>query len=322
MVIQLVLGSVLAALVGCGGLAKKSPAEDQGSPFGPTGIPPHLRAQSDSEPGMLEATASGLGGGPTIPGFHGAAGGPASGITPEEDIVWTDPDNPDEVIPELDSLLAKPASGPWEESETIVRQRAVREGKSILIWFTDSRRSPACKSLSAELFSTPDFDKWAEEHLVRLRVDTFVGATTGRRQYEDGFDEMDEEAKIGEYVARLKKRYKVLGSPTLVMLTPHGEMIERYRGFKAGSADFVWGQLRSAVLVGDKSYAAWRSRLEKRGYREWTGRRGDLKIFAKLLAYRDGELLLVEPGGQRAKTHERRLSDGDRLWIEEQKHKR
>jgi len=133
---------------------------------------------------------------------------------------------------------------------------------------------------------------------------------------------MNEESRIADYVEGLKKRYKVLGCPTLVMLTPQGELIERYRGYKAGNQEFVWGQLKSAVIAGEKSYASWRKRLEKRGYRDWTGRRNKLRIFAKLLAYRDGEVLLVEPGGQRVKTNERRLSDGDRLWIEEEKRKR
>jgi hypothetical protein len=311
--------AVLPWLGGCGGLDDPAAQNKKSSPFGPTGIPPHLRARGGADPDPFGATAAGLGGGG---GGGGGLPGPASGITPEEDIVWTDPDNPDEEIPELDSLLATPARGPWEESESVVRRRAVREGKCILIWFTDSQTSPACKRLSSELFSTPEFDRWAEENLVRLRVDLNARAAASRRQYEDSFDEMDAEARIGEYVEALKKRYRVLGCPTLVMLTPHGEKIENYRGYKAGNGEFVWGQLKSAVIAGEKSYRTWRQRLEKRGYRDWTGRANNLTIFAKLIAYRDGDLLLVEPGGQRVKTNERRLSDSDRLWIEQQKHRR
>jgi hypothetical protein len=307
----------LAGLAGCAGLGGGDEDTPSPSPWGPTGIPPQLRAGGD-DADMLGATAPGAGG-----AMPGGAGKPVTGITPEEDIVWTDPDDWDAEIPELDALLAKPVRrGPWEESETVAKQRGVREGKSILIWFTDSRRSPMCKAISSELFSIQEFDKWAEENLVRLRVDLYVGATTGKREYNDSFDEMDEAAKIADYVERLKKRYKVLGCPTLVMLTPQGEVIERYRGYKRGNGDFVWGQLKSAVIAGNKSHESWRKRLEKRGYRDWTGRRKKLRIFAKLLAYRDGEVLLVEPGGQRLKTHERRLSDGDRLWIEEEKRKR
>ena len=96
-------------------------------------------------------------------------------LTPEEDIVFTDPDNPDANLPELSTLLTAPKRrGPWEESETIAKQRAAREGKPLLIWFTDSARSPMCKALSQELFSTPEFESWASEKLIRLRVDANV----------------------------------------------------------------------------------------------------------------------------------------------------
>ena len=81
-------------------------------------------------------------------------------------------------LPELSDILgAAPKSrGPWEESETIAKQRAAREGKPLLIWFTDSARSPMCKALNQELFSTPDFGMWASEKIIRLRVDANVAA--------------------------------------------------------------------------------------------------------------------------------------------------
>ena len=83
-------------------------------------------------------------------------------LTPEEDIVFTDPDNPDSNLPELSTLLsaAPKRRGPWEQSETIAKRRAAREGKPLLIWFTDSARSPMCKALNEELLSTPHFEKW------------------------------------------------------------------------------------------------------------------------------------------------------------------
>ncbi len=239
-------------------------------------------------------------------------------ITPEEEIVWTDPDDPDAVIPELDSLLKAPARGPWEQSETVARRMAAREGKCVLIWFTDSLRSPSCKSLDRELFSTPDFEDWAEEKLVRLRIDANVAAAVRGKRFDDRMEKGDFKSRAADYVKKLKKRYRVLGQPTLVVLSPQGEVISRYRGYRRGNSDFLWGQIKSALISGEKSYASWRKRLEKQGYREWKDRRGR-KVFAKLLAYRDGELLLIEPDGQRSRTREKRLSDADRLWIAQKK---
>ena len=138
-------------------------------------------------------------------------------ITPEEDIVYTDPDNPDAGIPELADLLANVKRGPWEESETIAKQRSVREGKALLIWFTDSATSPMCKALTQELFSTNDFGNWATEKLVRLRVDAYVKITDP--DLDLGAAE-DRRIAIKNYGAELKKRYKVMGYPSLVLLSP------------------------------------------------------------------------------------------------------
>lgn len=271
--------------------------EEEPNPFGPTGIPPQLRPTVTGE------------GVPVTPG------GNMPFITPQEDIVYTDPDNPDAEIPELADLLSSVKRGPWEQSETIAKQRSVREGKPLLIWFTDSQSSPMCKALSQELFSTHEFGDWATEKLIRLRVDAAVKITD--QDLDLGSSE-DKRIRVIRYVAELKKRYKVMGHPSLVMLSPSGEVVSRPRGYKRGEADYLWGVLKQGEAVAAASYEGWRKGLEKKGYREWNDRRGR-KIFAKLISYQDGTLILIEPDGSRARTKEKSLSDEDRLWITEQK---
>ena len=236
-------------------------------------------------------------------------------FAPAEDIVYTDPDNPDANIPELSSLLSAPKRGPWEASETIARQRSTREGKPLLIWFTDSQRSPMCKAISQELFSTSEFGDWANEKLVRLRVD--VSAEPDDPDLDLGAAE-DRRVALIQYAARLKKRYKVLGHPSLVLLNPGGEVVGHYRGYKRGDADFFWGQIKHGEAVASESYKGWRAGLEKKGYREWQDRKGR-KIFAKLTSYSKGKLTFIEPDGTRSRTNESSLSDEDRSWIAEQK---
>lgn len=283
------------------GTADKADQKEEPGPFGPTGIPPQLRAKSD--PGLAVAP----GGNAQVPGL------PA--LTPEEDIVYTDPDNPDAEIPELATLLSGAKRGPWEESETIAKKRSVREGKPLLIWFTDSNTSPMCKALSEELFATHEFGQWATEKLVRLRVDAAV-------KIDDPDLDLgsSEDRRIGiiRYVADLKKRYKVLGHPSLIMLGPNGEVVGRYRGFKRGDGAYFWGLIKQGEVAAAESYKSWRAGLEKKGYREWQDRR-DRKVFAKLVSYSKGELILVEPDGSRSRTKESLLSDKDRAWIAEQK---
>lgn len=239
----------------------------------------------------------------------------ALAITPDEDIVYTDPDNPDAGVPELATLLSNSKRGPWEESETIAKQRSMREGKPMLIWFTDSDGSPMCKALSQELFSTNDFGNWATEKLVRLRVDANVKITDP--DLDLGSTE-DRRTAIMNYGKDLKKRYKVMGYPSLVLLSPNGEVVGRYRGYKRGEAEFLWGQLKHGESVSSESYKGWRAGLEKKGYREWDDQKGR-KIFAKLTSYSKGKLTFIEPDGTRSQTKESSLSDKDRAWIAEQK---
>ncbi len=294
---------VAVALSSCAklGLGGKPEKKQKDEPFGPTGIPPQLRARTP-DPGT-----------PVVPG--GNAQSTPLAFTPQEDIVFTDPDNPDAGIPELADLLSNAKRGPWEQSETIAKRISMREGKPLLIWFTDSASSPMCKAVSQELFSTNDFGKWATEKLVRLRVDAEIKITDP--DLDLGSSE-DRRVALKNYNAELKKRYKIMGYPSLIMLNPSGEVIGRYRGYKRGEADFLWGQLKHSEAVSAESYKGWRAGLEKKGYREWQDRKGR-KVFARLTSYSKGTLTFIEPDGTRSRTQEDSLSDSDRAWIAEQK---
>ena len=301
--IVLMLCLASCARLGLGGDSKAKPSKPD-SPFGPTGIPPQLRGKAPN------AST------PIVPGANAPGILPDAVFTPEEDIVFTDPDNPDASLPELSTILTESkARGPWEDSETIAKRRAAREGKPLLIWFTDSARSPMCKALSQELFSTPAFEQWASEKLIRLRVDS-------NPEVDEPDLSLDEEETrridVRNYVVRLKKKYKVLGHPTVIMLNPSGEVIARPRGYKRGEADYLWGIIKHNEAVSAGAYQAWKGKLEKKGYRDWHDRKGRT-VFAKLVGYSKGTLSLVEPDGTRSRTHERRLSDDDRAWIDEQK---
>ncbi len=284
------------------GLPHPSEKKPEPSPFGPTGIPQQLRGAGDQ-------------GTPVIAGGNAGAKPNPLNMVPDEDIVFTDPDNPNANIPELATLLENNKRGPWEVSETIAKQRAAREGKPLLIWFTDSASSPMCKALSQELFSTHDFGAWADEKLVRLRVDANVKEDNPDLSLDVKETRLID---IAHYGNALRKRYKILGYPSLILLNPSGEVIGRYRGYKRGDADFTWGLIKQGEAVSSAAYKSWRAGLEKKGYREWQDRKGR-KIFAKLVSYSKGTLVMIEPDGGRAQTKEISLCDNDRQWIAEQK---
>jgi hypothetical protein len=292
------LAPFLAAGLVLAGCAKKTEIEQGPAP--PPGVGPPVR---DAAPGGTAIIPGGNQ--PSLP----------ANVTPQEDISWTNPDNPEAGIPELENLMAAPKKGPWEESETIARQTAAREGKPILIWFTDSARSPMCRVLTEELFGKPDFGKWAADNVVRLKIDANVAVDDAGLSLDE---KITREARIKDYVKRLKKRYRILGHPSVLMLNPSGEVITRYRGYKRGEADFFWGLIKQGVASSEAAYDSWRKSLEKKGYREWRGK-GGRKILAKLAQYSDGVLILIEPGGERYRTEESSLSKEDREWIGEQK---
>ena len=296
------LGIVVCSLVVSCGMFDKKTAEEE-KPFGETGIPKQLRANPEVD------AAPGAGQGIAAAEISVALANHPS----QENIVWTDPDNMDANIPELQKLLAAPKRDIWQKSESEAKRIAIREGKCVLIWFTDSVRSPVCKTLSEELFGKHEFGEWAKEHLVRLIVDQSALMARGEKY--------DSEVVTQEYVEQMKKRYKALGTPTVIMLSPKGEILAKYRGFKKGQGEFFWGQIKYSAGVGESEYQAWLQKLEKQGYRHWTDKQ-NRRVVARLVSYNKGTLVMVEPDGNRCRTDEGKLSDQDRDWIKAEKTKR
>jgi thioredoxin-related protein len=271
---------------------------------GPTGIPPEMRARATTEDSTRVTPGGNLQNPKSIQ------------LTPLEDLVFTGDAQSAEDVAELTKILASANSDPaWETSEAVARVRSVREGKPLLIWFTNSAKSPLCKVLERELFTDPQFEAWADEHLVRLKVDAvFVSRGTTM-----SFDEADEKAyAVKTQAEALKKRYRVLGFPALVVLKPGGETLGHIRGYNSGDAPLVWGRLKHMASIASQSYRQWRADLETKGYREWKNPAGRA-IFAKLAHYHDGTVVLIDPEGTRFRTHESKLSQADQDWIAEQK---
>jgi thioredoxin-related protein len=289
-------------LSGCGGLGETSgEAEMVGNAFGPTGIPPHLRAGGEE------------GGTAVTPGGNARVdiNEVLRSYNPE-DLVWTNPDDADAELPEFQSLMeARPAKQVWQQSDTEAVRESKRSGKPLIIWFTDSSgRCPACQTLSNNLLSRSDFEEWASGRVVRLVVDLGVKGRT-----------IEDDTRKKLYVRGVKERYGVRGLPTLMVLAPSGDVIGRYKSYRKGQEDFIWGQLKQGVALADERQAGWKKTMEKKGYRDWSDGKGRV-VFAKLIRYHEGELVLVEPDGQKLRTHEKSLSAGDRVWIQQEKEAR
>ncbi|HBE21898.1 MAG TPA: hypothetical protein DDW21_00235 [Verrucomicrobiales bacterium] len=289
----------------CGVFGKKAEQDEEKNPFGPSGVPSFLRANPEVDGPPGEAP---------VPGTPAAEVTVALANHPSQDnIVWTDPDDMDKDLPELRKLLSGPKTTIWLKSESEAKRRAIREGKCVMIWFTDSARSPLCKTMSEEVLGKKEFGDWASENVVRLVVDQSAMQARGEK--------FDNEVTEQQYVADMKKKYKALGNPTVIMLSPKGERLAKYTGFKKGQGEFFWGQLKHSSSVGKEEYAVWMKKLEKQGYRRWTDR-NDRTLVARLISYNKGSMVMVEPDGNRFRTKESQLCDADQTWILEEKKKR
>ncbi len=255
---------------------------------------------------------SGVGGGLGLSaGVQATASVSAVGITPDADIIWANPDPNAPIGNGLEELWKQPENKSWHTSYTEAIRQSRQSGKPMMIWFTDSRRSPLCRRLSEDLFSKSDFEGWASQKLVRLRVDTTFPSR--ERNTDLG-------VRKSKYIEKLKKRYSVHGHPTVVMLSPRGAVVVSYRGYKKGDPDYYWGRMKQSLTKAEEDYGAWREKLEKRGYRLWTSRDGR-KTFAKLHRFQPGSITLIDPDGKRGTTSFSRLSDADQTWVMGQKKK-
>jgi len=224
--------------------------------------------------------------------------------TSEEDIIWA-PEDPDAPISELEGIQfeEEPVDSWHEDFDKAMRQARVT-GKPVMMWFTRSQNSPLCDVLSRELLGTKEFDEWAANNVIRLRIDSSLKiSNTGERR--------DRERKI----AALKKRFSALGQPVIVMLSPRGTEFGKYRGYDPGSADLYFGRLRGHQRLAQADYINWKTDHEAKGYRVWHDARGRT-VFAKVARYKQGTLWLVEPDGKRSKTSVSKLSTEDRQYIQ------
>jgi hypothetical protein len=286
----LISAFVFCSLVSCGQFGKPDAQED---PL--AGLDAYKNAGGHVG-GMDEAMASGASVNATVS---------SAGITDESDIVWAPEDENVPMPGGLEDLWKAPENKSWHTSYTESTRQSKQSGKPLLIWFTDTAHSPLCRKLSADLFSNSGFDGWASKRLVRLRVDSTISA----KEKSENIG-----AKKHNYIVKLKKRYKVMGSPTVLILSPKGAVVGRYRGYKKDSADYYWSRMKQDVNKAEDDYGAWREKLEKRGYRLWTSRDGR-KTFAKLYRFKPGKVILIDPDGHRGTTSFGKLSDADQVWL-------
>ena len=304
---------LLVALSSCS--RKKN--EDRG---GIPEIPSHLRGGGAASRVGKDAPPDRVIDAGVDPASLSASEGGVVGLPLEQDIMFLDPDDFEGSEAAMKTLFVGKKED-WFVSHTLAKNEALNESKPLLIVFTDtpsaqSGGSPASASLERELLARHDFSDWAGEHFVRLKLDFNV---KDRKSADSSKQSLA--LKKEKYLESLKKRYKVKGFPTVLVISTDGSLIQNVRGYRSGNSEHVWGLLKTAVVLNDKRQESFEEKLSQKGYRHWQGQ-NKKRILARLSSYRDGELTLIAPNGRRFQTQESSLSADDREWIEQEKEKR
>jgi len=115
--------------------------------------------------------------------------------------------------------------GAEQSTVAAAADQAKREGKAVMFTFTGSDWCSWCMKLKQEVFSQPEFESFARDHLVLVEVD-FPRRTA-----------QSEALKMSNQEAA--KKMGVTGYPTLVLFNSDGKEIGRSGYKQGGAAAFV-----------------------------------------------------------------------------------
>ncbi|MEI6674235.1 MAG: thioredoxin family protein [Verrucomicrobiota bacterium] len=110
----------------------------------------------------------------------------------------------------------------WETDFEVAKKRAKDEKKPMLLDFTGSDWCGWCIRLKKEVFSTPEFEKYAKDNLVLVEVDFPRTKKLPKKEAEQN--------------AKLQQEYKIQGYPSIILLNSDGKRVAN-TGYLAGGAE-------------------------------------------------------------------------------------
>lgn len=228
-------------------------------------------------------------------------------------VAFTNPDNPTEDIAAITAAFSKRGSmQDWTDKYTKALEYSRREGLPIIIWFHDSFLNPSSIKLGQELMDTTEFDAWAKNKIVRLKLDSGIRT----RDPDDRTRGLDP-----EFINGKAAQFSVRTRPSLIVMSPSGKVQGTLTGYEPGNGDAYLADLKRYVKMADQDFNEFKKTLVTKGYRTWHGAKDDTSLFAKLQKY-DAEQKLVwlrEFDGRVTCTRAQLLSQPDIDWINQQK---
>lgn len=99
----------------------------------------------------------------------------------------------------------------WEENLETALKKAKTENKAVLVNFTGSDWCQWCIRLSDEVFSKSEFEDYAEDNLILVKLD-FPRS-------------IEQSAETKLYNNQLAQKYGVQGFPTILLFNSQGQMV-------------------------------------------------------------------------------------------------
>lgn len=114
----------------------------------------------------------------------------------------------------------------WTTSADDAMETASREGKHVMALFTGSDWCSWCIKLEDEVFSTSEFQSWASENVIPLKLDF------PKRKKLAPHLESQNEALLARYKSHVR------GYPTVLFLDANGEVVGKM-GYTKGASNWI-----------------------------------------------------------------------------------
>jgi thiol:disulfide interchange protein len=119
----------------------------------------------------------------------------------------------------------------WTTDYKAALAQAKQQNKLVLLDFTGSDWCPTCQLLEKEVFSTPSFKAFVAKHFIPVTIDAPVS-----KKLSPALTQQND---------LLSNQFKIIGSPTLLVVDADGKEQGRILGYDPGSGPkAVIGQLQ------------------------------------------------------------------------------
>ena len=137
-------------------------------------------------------------------------------------------------VSDQSSLAELNDNNAWLTNFDEAKAKAIKDQKPMLIDFTGSDWCGWCIKLDEEVFSQADFQEFASDSLVLVEIDFPKNKV------------QSEELKVQNKA--LAEKYSIRGFPTILLLSPEAELIEK-TGYQSGGAKAYFSHIHNIFII-------------------------------------------------------------------------